>query len=222
MQLLTKHQVLPLVHSLLPSPTTIIEAGAFNGQDTLLLARQFPQATIHAFEPVPEIFELLTQNSAHMPNIKRHPYALSDHTGTAQFYVSEKPSRPGKPFQAGSLLKPKERLQWSDAVYTSTIQVPTITLDEWAAQNSITHIDFAWLDMQGLELNVLKASPRMLATMQLIYTEVEFIEAYEGQYQYPEVKAWLESNGFTAIARDFTDQPDWFFGNVLFRRHNFV
>lgn len=220
MQLLTKHQMLPLIRSLLPSTATIIEAGAFDGKDTLLLAQQFPEATIHTFEPVPDIFKLLTTNTQHIPNIRRYPYALSDHTGTAQFYVSEKPSRPGKPFQAGSLLKPKERLQWSDAVYKETIQVPTITLDEWATQNNISHIDFAWLDMQGLELNVLQASPRMLSTMQLIYTEVEFIEAYEGQYQYPEVKSWLESQGFTAIARDFTDQPDWFFGNVLFKRNS--
>lgn len=218
MQLLTKHQTLSLIHSHLPSTAIIIEAGAFDGKDTLLLAQQFPHATIHAFEPVPEIFELLTKNTAHVPNIHRHPYALSDQTGTAIFYVSEKPSRPGKPFQAGSLLKPKERLQWSDAVYNSTIKVPTITLDDWATHNNITNIDFAWLDMQGLELNVLKASPHMLATMQLIYTEVEFIEAYEGQYQYPEVKSWLEAHGFIAIARDFTDKPDWFFGNVLFKK----
>lgn len=220
MQLLTKHQMLPLVHSLIPSATIIIEAGAFDGRDTLLIAKQFPQATIHAFEPVPDIFELLTKNTAHVPNIVRHAYALSYHNGTAQFYVSEKPSRPGAPFQAGSLLKPKERLTWSDAVYKTTIDVPTLTLDTWATQNNITHIDFAWLDMQGVELNVLKASPHMLATLQLVYTEVEFIEAYEGQYQYPEVKSWIEAQGFTAIARDFTDQPDWFFGNVLFRRNS--
>ncbi|MFI4963693.1 MAG: hypothetical protein ACHP6H_07560, partial [Legionellales bacterium] len=76
MQLLTKHQVLPLVHSQLSPTATIIEAGAFDGRDTLLIAQQFPQATIHAFEPVPEIFELLTKNTAHVPNIHRHPYAL--------------------------------------------------------------------------------------------------------------------------------------------------
>ena len=140
MQLLHKHQILPLVHSLITPAATIIEAGAFDGRDTLLIAQQFPQATIHAFEPVPEIFELLTKNTAHVPNIHRHPYALSSQTGTAQFYVSEKPSRPGKPFQAGSLLKPKERLTWSDAVYKTTIQVPTLTLDDWGnSQWSYSH-----------------------------------------------------------------------------------
>lgn len=219
MEIIKKNDILTHVKKLISASPIIVEAGAFDGRDTLKLSQQWPDGTIHAFEPVPEIFELLTKNTAAISTINRHPLALSDRTGHATLYVSAKPTAPDKPFQAGSLLKPKERLAWSDVVYNKTIEVPTITLDDWTQHNGINRIDFLWLDLQGMELNVLKASPKILSTIRVIYTEVEFIEAYEGQYLYEDVKGWLEKQGFCAVARDFSDQPTWFFGNVLFVRN---
>src|SRR6478752_5555739 len=111
---LTHHNLFSTIAPYLPENPIIVEAGSFDGRDTIRLHRQWPAATIHAFEPVPEIFQMLQDNTREIPNIVRHPYALSDVTGTAIFYVSESPKRPGKPFQAGSLLEPKERLKLSD------------------------------------------------------------------------------------------------------------
>jgi hypothetical protein len=39
-----------------------------------------------------------------------------------------------------------------------------------------------------------------------------------GQAQYEQTKAWLESQGFTAVAQDFADTTSWIYGNVLFVR----
>jgi FkbM family methyltransferase len=217
-QHITKKSLLPLVATYLPDKAVIIEAGAFDGKDTQILSDYWPHAHIHAFEPVPEIFKLLQARVSDTSNVTCYNVALGATNGMETFYVSEHPKRPGAPFQAGSLLKPQERLKISQATYPLTIQVPTITLDTWANQQKIKHIDFMWLDMQGFELNVLKASPAMLATTKVIYTEVEFIEAYAGQYLYQDVKLWLEQQGFTMIAKDFTDTTTWFFGNALFVR----
>jgi len=49
------HQFVDIVAPYLPANPVIIEAGAFNGSDTIKLAKKWPQATIHAFEPVPAI-----------------------------------------------------------------------------------------------------------------------------------------------------------------------
>lgn len=215
---INKKDLLPLVARYLPADPIIVEAGAFDGRDTQRLASFWPCATLHAFEPVPTIFELLRVNTQALPNVHCYSTALSDVTATATLYVSEHPERPGKPCQAGSLLQPHERLALSPITYPTTITVPTITLDDWAKATTIDRVDFAWLDMQGYELNVLKASPRMLATMQVIYTEVEFMEAYKDQYLYADVRQWLEAHGFTMIAKDFSDNPTWFFGNALFVR----
>lgn len=212
------HQIFNLIKPYLPDNPIIIEAGAFQGTDTIRLAQQWPKGTIYAFEPVPELYAILTKNTKSYPNIHCYQLALSHQNGTAPFYVSEKPGNPGKPSQAGSLLPPKERLQHSPLQFPYTINVPTITLDTWALQNNIDHIDFAWLDIQGYELAVLQATPTLVATMNAIYIEVSFIEGYAGQPTYPIVKKWLEHQGFQEIGRDFTNTTDWFFGNCLFVR----
>jgi FkbM family methyltransferase len=218
MNIIKKSQLLPYIQQFLPTNPIIVEAGAFNGNDTKKLATFWPQGSIHAFEPVPAIFAILEAATHNFPNVYRYPYALSSSNGHATFYISEKPTQPNQPFQAGSLHKPTGRLSRSPVRYPNTITVPTITLDSWAEQHSINHIDFLWLDVQGHVLPILQAAQHMLVTMKLLYLEVEFIEAYEHQSLYQEIKTWLEAQGFMEIARDFENQESWFYGNVLFRR----
>lgn len=216
--LINKTTLLDIVSRYIPEQAIIVEAGAFDGNDTKQLSKKWPQGIIHTFEPVPTIFKLLESNTITFPNIRRHQIALSTDNGFATFYVSEKPSAPGKPFQAGSLHKPKERLSWSPVRYPDTIMVPTVTLDNWAQQHGITHIDFLWLDLQGHELPVIKAAPHIMSTVKVLYTEVNFGQAYEDQHTYADIKTWLEQQEFIEIGRDFVDQQKWFFGNVLFVR----
>ena len=87
-------------------------------------------------------------------------------------------------------------------------------------KNAITTVDFIWLDLQGHELAVLQGCPNILKKAQLIYLEVNFIQAYENQPSYQEINAWMENQGFRPIARDFDDNHQWFFGNVLYSRNN--
>lgn len=218
MDIIKKNQILTYIKPYLPNNPVIVEAGAFDGTDTRKMSLHWPKGTIHAFEPMPEIFALLEKNTKDLPNVIRYPIALSDHTGSAAFYISEKPSKPGEPFQAGTLLKPKERLKYSPIIYPRTITVPTITLDAWAQQNHIDHIDFMWLDLQGLALPVLKGGKHLLENVHAVFVELEFIEAYEGQAQYTETRNWLETQGFIAIAQDFRDTTSWIYGNVLFMK----
>jgi len=220
MQRITKKELLPLIKQYIPDNPVIVEAGCFDGSDTLKLSQFWPAATIHAFEPVPEIFAILLKNTCQRANIAHYNVALSSHTGSAPLHLSSKPTDPEAPFRAASLLQPKERLRWSDVTYPKTIEVNTITLDSWAEQQGIDHVDFLWLDVQGYALPILQASPRMVSTLRVLYVEVEFIEAYEGQHQYHAVKTWLESQGFVMTARDFDDTPHWFFGNALFTKSN--
>lgn len=216
MILFKPHEVFSYIKPYLPEAPSIIEAGAFNGQDTKKMLETWPHATIHAFEPVPEIFARLQVNTATLPEVHRYPVALSDTCGTQTFYVSEKPTKPGIASQAGSLRAPKERLAHSPIEFPYTIQVPTLTIDAWASQYQIEHIDMLWLDMQGHELAVLESSPHILATVKIIHTEVSFIESYKDQPKYNVVKSWLECHGFTLLGTDFQEPPRHFFGNALF------
>jgi len=216
------HESFQYIKQYIPTNPVIVEAGAFDGHETLRMLAVWPEATIHAFEPIPVIFKKLEENTVHLPNVHRYKIALSDVTGTSKLYVAEKPDRPDFPTQASSLRMPKERLLHSPIQFPYTINVPTITLDDWAQKYAIPKVDLLWLDMQGHELDALTAARALLKTVSVIHVEVSFIEGYLGQAQYPEVKTWLENAGFVMIGRDFSDQPAKFFGNALFVQQELV
>lgn len=219
MKILKSHELLPLATTYLPTNATVIEAGAFNGKDSLNIVQHIPNATIYAFEPVPELFKELQHNTLAHKNIHSFNTALSDHNGTAQFYWSEKPNKPNIPSQAGSLHAPKERLEWSPIIFPRIINVQTITIDSWAQQHNVDHIDFMWLDMQGHELAALSAAQIILPTTHALVIEVSFVEGYEGQPLVDDVINFMNNHNFIAVARNFADTKTWFFGNVLFVRN---
>lgn len=221
MLFITKSNLYTILAKILPANGSFLEAGAFNGKDTLILAQHFPQATIHAFEPLPEIYSQLIKNTHAISTIQTYPVALSDKKGIAIFYVADHPKRPGKICQAGSLLAPQDRLAHSPITYPHTTQVPTTTINEWASENDIKKIDFMWLDLQGLELAVLKASPQILKTVTALYVELNFIQAYEGQPSATELHDWLVGQGFILVGKDYHEHPTHFFANHLYARKIF-
>jgi len=221
MIIIKSHEIIPFISRYLTKPNPlIVEAGAFDGKDTLKMTAQWPEATIHVFEPVPEIYNRLVDNTQHNAHIQRYPYALSSTNGTEIFYIEEKPTKPGIACQAGSLHKPKDRLRVSPIIFPRTTTVTTITLTHWAEQNNIEHIDVLWLDTQGHELELLMTAETFLPHITIIVTEVAFIESYENIPLYHELVSWLEHQGFTAVGRDFEDSTKSFFGNVIFVRLN--
>ena len=215
---LKKRNLFHELRDIIPDNITIVEGGAFHGHDTVQMARTWPNSIIYSFEPIPELFAKGAEQTKQYTNIHPINLALAEKEGTALFWPSENPDKPGKHSQAGSLLKPKERLKHSKIRFNDPITIETTSLDTWAKSNHITHVDFLWLDLQGYELPVLQGAENLLKNVQYIYTEVNFIEAYEGQKRYPEIVAWLEAHGFEVIGKDFDDIDDWFFGNILCKK----
>jgi FkbM family methyltransferase len=192
----------------------IVEAGAYRGEDTVEMAEAWSDLgiTIHAFEPLPHIHTALKQWCAPYGNIHTHPYALSDTNSYKTMYISS-----GRSDASSSLLRPKEHLEnYPDVYFNHTLEVPTVTLDAWAEQNHIDRIDFLWLDLQGYESNMLKASPNILKTVKIILTEVQLCEAYSGCELYPSYKQWLDEQGFEIVRENFLGSVKE--GNVLFVR----
>ncbi len=209
---------LDIVKKYLPKNPVILEAGSFNGEETVKINNHWPLSTIYAFEPVPKIFDWLTDRTRTYKNIHCFCLALSNKNGLSRFFTSEEGTDPDVPSMSGSLLAPKEHLNYSDTLFKKEIEVATITIDDWAQLYGVDHIDFLWLDMQGFELDALKAAPKILKTVKAILTEVEFVEAYAGQYMYDEITKWMEEQGFVMIARNFDLPPTYWFGDALFVR----
>jgi len=196
----------------LPVNPVIIDCGAHIGTDSIQLARVFPKSKVHSFEPVPSVFDVLKKNAVKFPNIQCHQLALSNQNGTAKMFVSS-----GGSDASSSLLEPGEHLNDHPNVhFDNSISVQTITLDQWAADNGIEKVDLLWLDMQGFEYNMLRASEKILPQVKAIFTEVSTKESYREVMQYSGYKSWLEQIGFRAVKELIPKGADM--GNVLFVR----
>lgn len=195
----------------LPQNPVIVEAGAHIGLDTEELAKYFPEGKIHAFEPVPDLFLQLSERVRTYKNVYCYPVALSSQVEEAVMYVSS-----GISDGSSSLLPPKEHLtDHPDVKFVDSILVECTTLDLWAKNNTIGKVDLLWLDLQGNELNVLKASLAVLENVCAIYTEVNLKEVYEGAPLYEELREWLESHDFIVEVEEIPWEDG---GNVLFIR----
>lgn len=200
----------------IPSPRVVVEAGAMDGWDTLELATVWPQATIYAFEPVPELFDRLVAATAHLPNVKPQPFALGAGDGTATMVLSTLTTAPGQVSGSSSLLVPSGHLgNYPHVEFAESIPVPVRTLDAWARDIGVTRVDVAMLDMQGMELAALQAAPRMVAGMTAVSMEVARRELYAGASLRPQIRSWMHRQGFRT-ALDRTLVP---YGNMLFTRH---
>jgi FkbM family methyltransferase len=189
----------------------IVDCGAHDGHDSVELCNQI-DATVHAFEPVPALFARLKERTRAYPNIHCYELALGDTNGTIEFFVSS-----GGSEASSSILAPKEHLRDHPNVrFERKIRVQSMTLDSWAERNNIERIDFLWLDMQGFEMQMLQASPRIVSMVQAIHTEVSTRQTYSGVRTYPEFRTWLNSQGFSVAVEAIPD--DWDMGNVLFVR----
>jgi 2-O-methyltransferase len=207
------HHALSIIAPYVPSDPVIVEAGAFKGHDTVRLAQELPGGTVHAFEPVPDLYAALVERTKLLDNVRCYSYALSGLTGHSELHVSYKADHTIT--QASSLMKPQERLAWSPITFPHTIAVPTITLNDWLVRYAIPRVDLMWLDLQGCELAVMQAASRCMAMVSALHVEVGFLRNYEGQPLYHEITEWLAQQGFKVVAQDFANTEDWFFGNIL-------
>lgn len=199
----------------LPKNAVIVEAGAHNGDDSIKMASCFPEGHVYAFEPVPNIYETLKQNSSNYKNISCYNYALSNREGTAKMFMS---------YEAGdassSLYEPDKHTEiWPSVLFNECAAIPITTLDIWAKNHSVDHVDFLWLDMQGGEYEALKSSPTILKTVKALITEVSCVQLYKNTPLYPEYKNWLQKEGFTPIKEClYSHNGKLITGNVLFIR----
>lgn len=210
--------VIRRIAAFLPNNPVVVEGGTYDGTDTMELAALLPNAKIYTFEPVPELFSRSVERFKQFNyKINSYNYALSDRIGSSTMYLSEEESNPDIVSMSSSLLVPKEHLVYSPTtLFKKNILVRTTTIDNWARENNIPVIDFLKLDIQGNELNVLKASLNILSTVKAVLMEVEFIEAYEGQFLFGDIKDWMEQQGFKLDCL-YLNGCGWF-GDALFIR----
>lgn len=213
----TEETIRELIRLYLPSNPVILEAGAHFGEDTMRMKAMWPECIVHAFEPHPDNYHRLIRTTHGVRGVFCYPLALSDMIGTAKFYRCRLHEG------ASSLL---HSAPFKQAIYNdqTPIMVQCLTLDEWARQNNVDHIDFCWLDMEGAELKMLQHASTILPTVRAIYIEVNFQEFRTGMVQYKDIKHFFATHGFKQLwmTPGKTGLPQEEQANVLFIREDLL
>ena len=179
-----------LVHVLefLPENPIILEAGSYDGHDTACLSSVFPKGTIHAFEPLPEYYDMLVKRLKNCKNVKLYPYALNTFTGTTTFFYNF--NNPG----SSSLLP--STIEFQDSYTDNPITVQCITLEDWFLTNNINHIDLLWLDMEGAEHMALSSYEQLFDTVSCIIIEINYLELRKGMSMNFQMEELFNKHGF--------------------------
>lgn len=88
----------------------VIDLGAHTGEVSIECALR--GATVHAFEPHPEIFKLLVKATSNYPGIITHNAAASDSNTQMKLYFGE--TETGKPYQGSTLVTGKHDLEYQN------------------------------------------------------------------------------------------------------------
>lgn len=189
-----------------PGPRIVFEIGACEAEDTVRYAKLFSRARFFLFEPLPENQQVIRSRLARHSEIDAalHAVALSDSDGEAVFHVSSgsSPTDCQTGNKSSSLLAPgelPEELQWIE--FKEQITVPTMRLDKFCRDQGIKRIDYVHMDVQGAELRVLEGAGSKISDIALIWMEVSFEPAYEGQPLEPESTQWMRLKGFRKVVQ---------------------
>lgn len=149
-------------------PVVALDVGAFHGTWSTAVLERSPSASLHAFEPVASSFAQLAANLDGLAHL--HPCALGATSGTAQMFAP--PSADGS---VGELASLHDRdLSSFDLAVEPIGTVAVQTLDDFCAEQDITHIDLLKLDTEGHELSVLTGARRLLDSRAIDAIQFEF------------------------------------------------
>lgn len=216
---------------------TIFEIGACECEDTVKIYDLFPNATIHATEPVTtnriNATKYLKSKDLYR-KIYLSYYAFSDFNGIADMHLSS-----GHPEteavtdwnfgnKSSSLLPPfkhLEKLKWCK--FEKKESVPVCTLEHYVNMINGSHkeigcpfieqIDFIHMDCQGAELKILQGAGKWLKAIRLIYMEVGELELYKGQPLKDDIIKFMTESGFDLDNEDMDGDA----GNHLWINRHF-
>ncbi|MGZ3710862.1 MAG: FkbM family methyltransferase, partial [Bdellovibrionota bacterium] len=144
-----------LLLSLIQPGSTIVDAGANIGFYSLMMAQKAgPSGEVHAFEPIPETFALLTRHVSLNKNIGKihaNRLALWNKTETLQFNLGEQHEHNCGGYSAASGEKGGRMVSCN-----------AVTLSEYFRAAGLARLDVLKMDIEGAELSALEGALELI------------------------------------------------------------
>lgn len=144
---------------LMPKVKVVFDVGANTGDYASNILSLNKNVKIHSFEPDKKAFDVLSKKGI----FKANNVAVGDKKGTIDFYLDN-----GKTVLNSVIDLPR------DEKGSTKVSVPIITIDEYAKENKIDHIDFLKIDVEGYEYSVLKGTEGLLSKKSIDVIQFEF------------------------------------------------
>lgn len=165
-----RHFVTRVLPRLVRPEPVFFDVGANVGTFASMLLTEFPQATVHAFEPHPRNYARLQSLGTRYNRVKCHNVALGDAEGTATLYDRADGDGSSHASLHESVIS---ELHGQGVV---EVGVRVVTLDTIAEEQGVDYVDYLKIDTEGHELAVLKGAARLLAGNRIGCIQFEFNE----------------------------------------------
>lgn len=132
----------------------IFDVGANVGTYSLAAASVNPRAIINAFEPSPDLFELLCANARNndLQNITAHQVAVAEVTGVAFLHCCQGIDGANEGMNYVSSARERD----------SDVEIKRISLDDFCKQHRLSEIDLLKMDIEGNEYAALLGAKDLL------------------------------------------------------------
>lgn len=174
-----------------PPKNILVDVGASGFPNSAFGYTNSKTNEIHLFDPHPDFYSELKSRYGHLENFHIYNLALSNQTGTLDFYMTKKQN-------CSSLLEPNPN---HPSVQTRTglnqyikTQVQVDTFDN--VLGHLPRIDYLKLDTQGNEYEILEGAVNTLPRVKRIKCEVEFSSVYKDQKLANDIVEFLKQFNF--------------------------
>jgi FkbM family methyltransferase len=175
---------------------TVVDVGANRGQFALFALHNYPAAKVVSLEPLGVPAARFRRLFTHEERVVLHHAALGPVSGQTVMHVSGHDD-------SSSLLpitaKQEQLFHGTKEVGTETVR--TGPLSEFLDAEAIVEPSMLKIDVQGYELEALRACGDLLSRFTYICAEGSYTELYEGQVLADDLIAWLREHGFDLILK---------------------
>ena len=165
------------------APENVVDCGAYVGNWTRMVKRNFPGANILMIEPQQDKKPLLAQVQNEFPGTVDYVQCLLG--------PESKPAVAFFEMESGSSVLPE-----LTNVPRKTVALRMTTLDDVLRERKIAKATFLKLDVQGYELEVLKGAKEALKNAEVILLEVSFLLYNQSGPLFHEVVDFMKIHGF--------------------------